>query len=126
MHDEHTLETVINSLARTRRTRMTERHRALVRETNLHPSNFILPLFVAEGAANYRREIPSMPGVFQLGIDHILADCEKALEARLGGIILFGIPQNKDEEGTEAYNEHGVIQEATRAIKKRFPELLVA
>jgi porphobilinogen synthase len=116
----------ISPQSRTRRTRMTARQRQLVRETRLHPNNLILPLFVAEGHSSFEKEIDSMPGVYQLGLDKILVECEKALEAKLGGVILFGIPEQKDEAGSEAYNEHGVIQQATRAIKKRFPELLVA
>jgi len=119
-------EITIASESRTRRTRMTERMRSLVRETTLHPSNFILPLFVSDSAANFRNEISSMPGVYQLGIDHILRESEKALEAKLGGIILFGITEDKDENGTSAHSEQGIIQQSVREIKKRFPELLVA
>ena len=125
-HEIDTLELDIPASSRTRRTRMTERHRSLVRETTLSPSNLILPLFVAEAAANYRKPIDSMPGVDQLGIDGILHKCEEVQKARLGGIILFGIPEHKDEFGSEAYNDHGVIQRALREIKKRFPDLLVA
>jgi porphobilinogen synthase len=116
----------IDPVSRTRRTRMTERVRRLVRETTLHPSNFILPLFVSDKAANEKHPISSMPGVYQLGIDNILRESEKALEAKLGGIILFGITHNKDERGSQAYNENGIVQESVREIKKRFPELLVA
>ncbi len=130
MHDHnHELdieEFTIPASSRTRRTRMAERHRRLVRETLLAPSNFILPLFIAEAAANFRKPIDAMPGVEQLGIDGILRHSESALNAGLGGIILFGIPAHKDEFGTEAYNDQGVIQNAVREIKKRFPNLLVA
>lgn len=116
----------IDPVSRTRRTRMTEKLRRIVRETTLHPSNFILPLFVTDEAGNTRNAIASMPGVYQLGIDNILRESEKALEAKLGGIILFGITSKKDEVGSEAYNDEGIIQETVREIKKRFPELLVA
>jgi porphobilinogen synthase len=116
----------IDTTSRTRRMRMTERMRRLVRETMLHPSNFILPLFATDEAANTKHPIGSMPGVYQLGIDNILRESEKALEAKLGGIILFGVTHNKDERGSEAYNENGKVQESVREIKKRFPELLVA
>jgi porphobilinogen synthase len=130
MHDHnHELdieELTIPASSRTRRTRMTERHRRLVRETTLSPSNFILPLFVAEAAAHFRKPIDAMPGVEQLGIDGILQHAESSLKAGLGGIILFGIPEHKDEFGTEAYNGRGVIQNALREIKKRFPDLLIA
>jgi porphobilinogen synthase len=105
---------------------MTEMHRRLVRETSLDASNFILPLFAVEGDPKFRKPIASMPGVDQLGTNGILQKCEAALEARLGGIILFGIPEHKDAIGSEAYNEQGVIQKAIREIKQRFPELLVA
>ncbi|HET6400122.1 MAG TPA: porphobilinogen synthase [Candidatus Kapabacteria bacterium] len=117
---------LVPASSRTRRTRMTERHRRLVRETTLASSNFILPLFVVEAAANFRKPIDSMPGVEQLGIEGILGQCEAALQAQLGGVILFGIPEEKDEFGSEAYNDRGVIQNALREIKQRFPELLVA
>jgi porphobilinogen synthase len=133
-HSSHDHSSVIDDLgelsippeSRTRRTRMHERHRRLVRETFLQPSNFILPLFVMEGDPKFRNEIASMPGVFQLGIDGILAECVKAVNAKLGGVILFGIPKHKDDHGTAAFDEHGVIPNAIRAIKKRFPDLLVA
>src|ERR1035441_6452987 len=103
-HELEIGEVTIPASSRTRRTRMTVRHRALVRETTLTPSNLILPLFVAEGPAAFRNPIASMPGVEQLGIDGILGLCESALKAGLGGIILFGIPEYKDEVGSEAYN----------------------
>jgi porphobilinogen synthase len=122
----YTSELHIQSDSRTRRTRMNESIRRLVRETELHPSNFILPLFASDRSANFRHEISSMPGVYQLGIDHILLESEKALEAKLGGIILFGVTDDKDETGTYAHNENGIVQRSVREIKKRFPELLVA
>jgi porphobilinogen synthase len=125
-HDHGSLgELVIPAQSRTRRTRMTEPMRRLVRETHLHPSDFILPLFVVEGKANFKNEISSMPGVFQLGMDGILRECEKAAKAHLGGVILFGIPEHKDAHGHEAYNEEGVVQEAVSKIKERFDNLLV-
>ncbi len=125
-HSDETEDMLVPASSRTRRTRMTERHRRLVRETTLAPSNFILPLFVVEAAPNFRKPIDSMPGVEQMGIEGILGKCEAALRAQLGGVILFGIPEEKDEFGSEAYNDRGVIQNALREIKQRFPELLVA
>ncbi len=104
---------------------MHENIRRLIRETRLDPANFILPLFIVEGARTIDRPIPSMPGVLQQGMDSLLRTCERALEAKLGGIILFGIPEEKDEHAHEAYSEHGVIQNAIREIKARMPELLV-
>ncbi len=126
-HSSHRFgELVIPAQARTRRTRMTERHRRLVRETTLEPSNFILPLFVVEGDRNFEKPISSMPGVSQLGLDHILRISEEALRQKLGGIILFGIPKVKDAIGSGASDEYGIIQTAVREIKQRMPELLVA
>ncbi len=125
-HELEIEELLIPATSRTRRTRMTERHRRLVRETKLSPSNFILPLFVAEAPANYRKAIDAMPGVEQMGMNGILQHSESALKAGLGGIILFGIPSHKDGVGSEASNDAGVIQKALREIKKRLPELLVA
>lgn len=115
----------ISSESRTRRLRMTERIRRLVRETELYPSNLILPLFVTDASANALNAIASMPGVFQLGIDQVLRESEKALEAKLGGIILFGVTEDKDEVGSCAYSEQGIVQQSIREIKKRFPDLLI-
>ncbi len=125
-HSDETEDMLVAANSRTRRTRMTERHRRLVRETTLAPSNFILPLFIVEASASFRKPIESMPGVEQMGLEGILGKCEAALQAKLGGVILFGIPEHKDEFGSEAYNDRGVIQNALREIKQRFPELLVA
>ncbi len=125
-HELQTSEITIPPTSRTRRTRMTERHRSLVRETVLSPNNLILPLFAIEGKANVRNPIDAMPGVEQLGMDGILEQSEAALRAGLGGIILFGIPEHKDKFGSEAYNDRGVIQKTVTEIKKRFPDLLVA
>jgi len=116
----------IPSDSRTRRTRMNEPIRRLVRENELRPSNFILPLFASDRSTNFKHEISSMPGVFQLGLDNILRESERALEAKLGGIILFGVTDDKDDTGSSAHNEFGIIQQSVREIKKRFPELLVA
>lgn len=126
-HDHHhdLGHLVIPAQSRTRRTRMNEPLRSLVRETTLHPSNFVLPMFVTEGPRSFRREIQSMPGIHQLGMDGILADCERAAEAGLGGIILFGIPEAKDPHGHEGLNPEGVVQLAIQEIKGKFPDLLV-
>ncbi len=105
---------------------MTERHRRLVRETSLEPSNLILPLFAVEADEHFKKAIDAMPGVQQLGLNGILKQCEAALEADLGGVILFGIPKHKDEFASQAYNEEGIIQTTLRETKRRFPELLVA
>jgi porphobilinogen synthase len=98
--------------------------RRLVRETHLEPSQFILPLFVCPGE-RVRRPIDSMPGNFQLSIDELVKECETARAAGLGGIILFGIPETKDEQASEAYAQNGITQRAVRAVKETLPGLLV-
>jgi porphobilinogen synthase len=98
--------------------------RALVRETHLHPSQFVLPLFVCEGE-DIRREISSMPGHAQLSIDHIVRECQEVRSLGIGGVILFGIPAEKDDQASGAYAEDGIVQRAIRAIKAEVPGLLV-
>jgi porphobilinogen synthase len=109
---------------RKRRLRVSEPMRTLVRETHLEPSQFVLPLFVCPGEG-VRRPIQSMPGNFQLSIDELVKECEAARAVGLGGVILFGIPDKKDEEASEAYAENGITQRAVRAIKQALPKLLV-
>jgi porphobilinogen synthase len=87
---------------RKRRLRTTEAMRRLVRETRLEPSQLVLPLFTCPGEG-VRREIGSMPGNFQLSIDELIKECESARALGLGGVILFGIPETKDEFATEVY-----------------------
>ncbi len=109
---------------RFRRTRMTDALRSMVRETELSPRNFIYPLFVVHGN-KVRREISSMPGVFQLSIDELVRECAEVHRLGIPAVILFGIPEHKDEVGSEAYDEHGIVQNAIRALKKEVPELVV-
>src|SRR5947209_6916565 len=109
---------------RKRRLRASEAMRALVRETKLAPTQFILPLFVVPGEG-VRKEIGSMPGNYQLSIDELVKECGEAAAFGIGGIILFGIPDKKDEIALGAYDEHGIVQEAIRAIKRAHPKLLV-
>ncbi len=109
---------------RRRRLRSSEYMRALVRETSVSVDDLIYPIFVVEGE-NQKNPIPSMPGIFQFSIDRIDEELDRIREAGVKGILLFGIPAHKDEVGSEAYNEHGIIQEAIRHIKKVFPELIV-
>src|SRR5205823_6186595 len=97
--------------------------RSLVRETNLTAYDFILPLFVSETIDN-RRAIESMPGVFQLTVSEVADQARAAEDAGLQAILLFGIPDKKDEQASGAYAENGVIQKALRAIKKKCPELV--
>ena len=109
---------------RMRRLRSSEAMRSLVRETRLAPSQFILPLFVCPGEG-VRREIGSMPGVAQLSVDNLVRECEKCKALGLGGVILFGIPEEKDEMASGAYAEDGITQRAVRALKQEVPGLLV-
>ena len=109
---------------RPRRLRATDSIRRLVRETRLAPENFILPLFVVEGEG-IRKEISSMPGNYQMSVDHLVRECEEVHSLGIGGIILFGIPKHKDEIASEAYNPAGITQQAVRAIKAAVPGLLV-
>lgn len=109
---------------RRRRLRSSEYMRALVRETSVGVDDLIYPIFVVEGE-NQKNPIGSMPGIYQYSIDRIDEELDRIREAGVKGILIFGIPAHKDEVGSEAYNEHGVIQEAIRHIKKVFPELIV-
>ena len=111
-------------LHRLRRLRANESLRTLVRETSLAPSNFILPLFVCEGKA-VRKDISSMPGHAQLSIDLIVKECREVAALGISGVILFGIPQHKDEHASGAYDDEGIVQRAIRAIKQETPDLLV-
>jgi porphobilinogen synthase len=111
-------------LYRPRRLRRTENLRALVRETSLAPDDFILPLFACAGE-KVRREIPSMPGVHNLSIDEIASEAAAAAELGVKGIILFGLPETKDEAGSGAYHEKGIVQQAVRAIRAAAPGLVI-
>ncbi|MEE8200734.1 MAG: porphobilinogen synthase [Candidatus Acidoferrales bacterium] len=109
---------------RMRRLRRTEALRNLVRETRLTAANLVYPLFVVPGEG-VRKEVGSMPGVFNLSVDELVKECREVKKLGLPGVILFGIPEAKDELGSGAYAEDGIIQQAVRAIKKEVPELLV-
>ena len=104
--------------------RQSEPLRSLVLETHLEPTNFIYPLFVCPGEG-VRREIGSMPGVFNLSIDEAVKEAHEAHSLGLGGIILFGLPEKKDEIATGAWADDGIVQKATRAIKSEVPDLVV-
>jgi porphobilinogen synthase len=108
-----------------RRLRATPAMRDLVRETHLQPSQFILPLFVCPGEG-VRREIGSMPGNYQLSIDELVRECVEVQSLGIGGIILFGLPETKDEMASGAYDDNGIVQRAIRAVRKEVPGLLIA
>ncbi len=109
---------------RLRRTRRTANLRGLVRETQLSPTDFIYPIFVIAGE-DVKNPISSMPGIFQLSINHAVAEAKRAYDLGIPGVLLFGIPDEKDEAATGAYDPEGIVQLATRAIKDAMPELLV-
>ena len=109
---------------RLRRLRRTEQLRDMFRETRLHRSDFIYPLFVVEGS-RVKKEISSMPGQYQMSIDNILGECGELQSLGITSTLLFGIPAEKDEVGSGAYDENGIIQKAVREIKKQFPDLIV-
>lgn len=108
---------------RLRRLRKSAVLREMFRETHLHKSDFIYPLFVVEGDG-VKNEISSMPGQFQMSVDNVVRECEELQRLGLNSILLFGIPGEKDEVGSGAYDENGIIQKALRAIKKEFPEIV--
>ncbi len=111
-------------VTRLRRMRQSDSLRSLVRETHLISTNFIYPLFICPGE-RVRKEISSMPGVFNLSVDEAVKEAHEAKSLGLGGIILFGLPEKKDEVATGAWTEDGIVQRATRAIKKEVRDLVV-
>src|ERR1700726_563054 len=108
---------------RLRRLRATESLRNLVRETRLSPAQFVLPLFVCPGEG-VRREIGSMPGNYQMSIDQIVRECAEVERLGIGGVILFGLPETKDEMASGAYDDQGIVQRAVRAIKSEASRLV--
>jgi porphobilinogen synthase len=109
---------------RMRRLRRSERLRNLVRETRLTPESMIYPIFVCPGS-NVRNEIGSMPGQYNLSVDNAVKVAREAEQAGIAGILLFGIPKEKDELGSEAYAEGGIVQDALRAIRENVKDLLL-
>ncbi len=102
---------------RMRRLRRNESLRALVRETTLEPGDLIYPLFICPGEG-IRNAVNSMPGVFNLSIDEAVREAEEAASLGIGGLLLFGLPESKDEEATGAWSDDGIVQQALRALKK--------
>ncbi len=111
-------------VTRMRRLRMNESLRAMVRETRLTPEQFVYPLFVVPGEG-VKKEISSMPGNYQMSIDRLVEEVRTVKSLGIGGIILFGIPETKDERGSGAYDDHGIVQEAVRAIKREVQGLQI-
>ncbi len=107
-----------------RRLRRTQRFRNLVRETRLSPESMIYPIFVCPGD-KVRNEISSMPGQYNLSIDNAVQAAQMAEKAGVGGLLLFGIPKEKDEVGSDCYDENGIVQQALRAIRENVRDLLL-
>src|SRR5260221_9253348 len=110
-------ETEPRDFKRLRRTRMTAVLRSMVRETELSKADLIYPLFACPGK-NVRKEVSSMPGVFQMSVDQIVRECHEVHTLGIPAVILFGIPEQKDDVGSEAYDELGIVQRSIHAIKK--------
>jgi porphobilinogen synthase len=111
-------------IVRLRRTRQNERLRGLVRETHLHIDQLVYPLFIAEGL-NQPREITAMPGIMQWPLEHLGRELERIAKLGIPAVLLFGIPNEKDAVGSQAYAQQGIIQQAIRRIKAEVPEMLV-
>lgn len=109
---------------RHRRLRSSASMRALVKETSLTVDDFIYPLFIMEGE-QIKNEVPSMPGVFQISLDRLEDEINEIASLGIRAVMLFGVPNEKDEVGTGAYIDEGIVQQATRLIKKANPEILV-
>ena len=111
-------------VTRPRRLRMTEMTRKMVRETRLSPEQFVYPMFVCPGEG-VKKEISSMPGNFQWSIDTLVEEVRSVKALGIGGIILFGIPPAKDEVGSSGYDDHGIVQEAVRVLKREVKDILI-
>ncbi|QHJ71603.1 porphobilinogen synthase [Planococcus halotolerans] len=109
---------------RHRRLRGSANIRAMVRETGLYKEDFIYPIFVVEGE-NVKQEISSMPGVYHFSMDRLGEELDEVVDLGIPSVILFGVPNDKDAVGSEAYHDHAITQEAIRFAKERHPELLV-
>src|SRR5438094_8808218 len=109
---------------RLRRLRQNEQLRSLVRETRLSPEAFVYPLFVCPGEG-VRKEVRSMPGVFNFSIDEAMKEAREAHSLGVPAAILFGLPETKDEIATGAWSDDGIVQQAARAIKREIPELII-
>jgi porphobilinogen synthase len=109
---------------RHRRLRQTANMRALVRENYLRTEDLIYPLFIVEGE-NVKNEVSSMPGVYHLSLDNLKEEITEVESLGIKSVLLFGVPNEKDEVGCQAYHDHGIVQEATRVIKKDFPDMVV-
>jgi len=120
----HTAKSTLKLTRRLRRLRSSAAMRAMVRETRLTPDMFVLPLFVCEGEG-VRREVSSMPGVFNLSVDEAVREATAAMGDGIRAVLLFGLPDEKDDIGSSAFDPEGPVQSAVRALKAAAPEMLV-
>ena len=111
-------------ITRLRRLRQSEQLRSMVRETRLSPTSFVYPMFVCPGEG-VRKEVRSMPGVFNLSVDEAVKEAQQTYSLGVPSIILFGLPEKKDELATGAWAEDGIVQQAARAIKREVPKLVI-
>src|SRR5271169_2039378 len=111
-------------VTRLRRLRRTEQLRGLVRETRLTPEAFVYPMFVCPGEG-VRREVRSMPGVFNLSVDEAIKEARETYALGVPAVILFGLPDKKDDVATGAWADDGIVQQAARAIKREVPDLIL-
>lgn len=111
-------------MERTRRLRQSEVLRAMVRENHVRTDELIYPVFVSE-KEHTKEAVPSMPGIFQYSLDFLPEEIKRVMEAGIPAVLLFGIPAHKDEKGSGAYDDNGIVQRAIRQIKKDYPDLLV-
>lgn len=109
---------------RHRRLRQTANLRAMVRETHIHVDDLIYPIFVVEGSG-VKREVPSMPGIYQFSLDRLNEEIDEVVQHGIKSVIVFGVPAEKDEVGSQAYCEHGIVQRAIRQIKENYPDVVV-
>ncbi len=109
---------------RLRRLRYNKKIRDLVQETRLNSNDLIYPIFVCDGE-NIRKEIKTLPGQYQLSIDNVLNLCDQIVKKRIGGIILFGIPSKKDDDGMVSHDDNGIVQRAIKEIKKKNYDILI-
>src|SRR5438270_315303 len=116
--------TTLTLTRRLRRLRRSETMRALVRETRLSPDMFVMPLFICEGEG-VRREVPSMPGVYNLSVDEAVKEVEGARVDGVRSVLLFGLPDRKDDIGSAAYDPEAPVQAAVRAIRREVPDALI-
>src|SRR6266511_1459861 len=126
--NRHTFVTVYPSgmsafpVTRLRRLRRTEPLRGLVRETRLHLDDFVLPLFVCPGEG-VSRPIEGLPAIAQRSVDETVREADECVRLGISAVLLFGIPEEKDEEGSGAYDDDGIVQRALRALREEFPDL---